>query len=127
MPGDNPYGLPKMMPEQMAAYMSQSFDNEMHRAHSRLDLICEKWGIVQHPGSLAAYRLAEHYLDDWFSHGDRREPLIPEPLVHELFAFTDRFCRDYDFASVTKERLSAVSEVVLGEPQQVESPRAGEI
>ena len=71
IPKYNPYGLPEMTPEQAAAFMRKSFDNEMHRVHSRLDFICERWGIVQHPGSLASYKLAEMYLDDWFPHGER--------------------------------------------------------
>lgn len=45
--------------------------------------------------------------------------------MHELFAFTDRFCRDYDFASVIKERFDSVSNIVLGQPRQVDSPRLG--
>ena len=30
-PKYNPYGLPEMTPEQAAAFMRKSFDNEMHR------------------------------------------------------------------------------------------------
>jgi hypothetical protein len=86
----------------------------MSRIHSRIDILCERWRIVQHPGSLSAYKLVEPIIDDFLPWDDRLEPLIPEARAREAFTFVDRFTRQHDFAAIDPDKLGAVRAIVLG-------------
>ena len=124
---DEPRKAPK--PAEEAALMRQlkeSWDAQDAHDRSQIDIMCERWGLVQHPTVVIAAKLVTHMLEEYFPWGERTQPLVAESDVASAFMRASLFARRYSFADVPDEVWHELSGVLDGYAEKGVDPKTGE-
>ena len=124
---DEPRKEPK--PCEIAAMMRQLQESgDVLDAHerSRIDIMCERWGLVQHPTMFIDAKLATHMVEEYFPWGERTQPLVAESDLASAFMRASLFARTYSFADVPDEVWHELSGVMDGYAEKGVDPKTGE-
>ena len=67
---DEPRKGPKPGEEaHMMRQLAESFDAQDAHERSQIDIMCERWGLVQHPTMFIGAKLVTHMVEEWFPVG----------------------------------------------------------
>ena len=77
----------------MMRQLAESFDAQDAHDRSQIDIMCERWGLVQHPTMFIGAKLVTHMVEEWFPWGERTHPLVAESDVASAFMRASLFAR----------------------------------
>lgn len=115
-------------PGEKAAMMRQLrefSDRQAATTASRVDILCERFGMVQHPTMRFAVALIDYMVDEYFPWGERTEPITKESDMASAFALASILVRRCSFAHVPDEVWHELSGTLDGYPQEGVDPKTG--